>query len=93
MTNMLKNNDFASVVCDNAPQGGKIVSDGPGKRQVRSGLQRISAQFVTNKPERQYRAGNRHSKQQRLWRSRTSSRGPIGPLTRLFSCGQLGDGK
>lgn len=75
MANILKNQDFAGSFCENAAQNGKIVSDGPGKAQVRSGLQRNFAIQSTNNPGREDRADKLEVIQQPFWRSQPNSCG------------------
>jgi hypothetical protein len=75
MANILKSLCFACIFCDSARHNGKIVSDGPGEAQVRSGLQRIFASNLTNNPGREDRADKPESIQQPFWRSQPNSCG------------------
>ncbi|WP_300016435.1 hypothetical protein [uncultured Roseobacter sp.] len=75
MPSVLKTPYFAGDICDNATYGGKMVSDGPGKTQVRSGLQRNFAQTETNNPGRKDRAMKPETIQQPFWRSQPNSCG------------------
>lgn len=73
MSNILKSLRFACIICDNAIQGGKIVSDGQGEAQLRSGLQRIFASNMTNNPGRKDCALKPEAIQQPFWQSQPVS--------------------
>jgi hypothetical protein len=55
--------------------GGKIVVEGPGKTQARSGLHRIIAQYWTHNPGREDRAEQPEQPQPKNLRLRANSRG------------------